>query len=145
VGKASNRLGDRVMSSLGLVLLVSGFALAPFVHNVYTLTAVMILFATGGGFAQNGLVAMISNAATEREQGTVLGVSSSLDSLSGILAPPVSTGLLARYGSPFASVEPLIMSAIALVLGIRNSLRTPRVAPNVTDGSVVTPPAEELV
>ncbi|MBV8637663.1 MAG: MFS transporter, partial [Candidatus Eremiobacteraeota bacterium] len=48
VGKASNRLGDRVMSSLGLVLLVSGFALAPFVHNVYTLTAVMILFATGG-------------------------------------------------------------------------------------------------
>ena len=145
VGKASNRLGDRLMSSLGLALLVGAFAAAPFVHNVYTLSAVMILFATGGAFANNGLVAMISNVATEREQGTVLGVSSSLDSLSGILAPPVSTGLLARYGSPFASVEPLIMSAIALALGVRNSLRAPTVAHRATDDSVLTPPAEELV
>ncbi len=145
VGKASNRLGDRVMSSLGLALLVAAFAAAPFVHNIYTLTGVMILFAVGGAFANNGLVAMISNVATEREQGTVLGVSSSLDSLSGIFAPPVSTGLLARYGSPFASVEPLIMSAIALALGVRNSLHAPRVAHGVTDASVITPPAEELV
>ncbi len=138
VGKASNRLGDRLMSSLGLVLLVAAFASAPFVHNLYTLTAVMVLFAVGGAFANNGLTAMISNAATEREQGTVLGVSSSLDSLSGILAPPVSTGLLARYGSPFASVEPLFMSAIALALGIRNSLRAPTVPHDVTDQSVLT-------
>ncbi len=145
VGKASNKLGDRVMSSLGLALLVGAFALAPFVHNIYTLTGVMILFATGGAFANNGLVAMISNAATEREQGTVLGVSSSLDSLSGILAPPVSTGLLARYGSPFASLEPLIMSAIALALGVRNSLRATTVPHGVTDDSMLTPPAEELV
>jgi MFS transporter, DHA1 family, tetracycline resistance protein len=145
VGKASNKLGDRVMSSLGLALLVAAFAIAPFVHNVYTLTSVMILFAIGGAFANNGLVAMISNAATEREQGTVLGVSSSLDSLSGILAPPVSTGLLARYGSPFASVEPLIMSAIALALGVRNSLLAPKVARNAADDSVLKPPAEELV
>ncbi len=145
VGKASNRLGDRVMSSLGLALLVAAFAAAPFVHNIFTLTGVMILFAVGGAFANNGLVAMISNVATEREQGTVLGVSSSLDSLSGILAPPVSTGLLARYGSPFASIEPLVMSVIALALGIRNSLLAPRVSHGVTDESVVTPPAEELV
>ena len=138
VGKASNRLGDRVMSSLGLLLLVAAFASAPFVHNYYTLTAVMVLFATGGAFANNGLTAMISNAVNEREQGTVLGVSSSLDSLSGILAPPVSTGLLARYGSPFASVEPLLMSAIALALGIRNSLRAPTVPHGVTDQSALT-------
>ncbi len=145
VGKASNKLGDRVMSSLGLALLVAAFAIAPFVHNIYTLTGVMVLFAIGGAFANNGLVAMISNAATEREQGTVLGVSSSLDSLSGILAPPVSTGLLARYGSPYASIEPLVMSAIALVLGIRNSLRAPKVRQDLNDESVLTPPAEELV
>lgn len=122
VGRMSNKLGDRVMSSLGLVLLVLAFAAAPFVHNVWSLTAVMVLFAVGGAFAQNGLTAMISNVATEREQGTVLGVGSSLDSLSGIIAPPLSTGLLSRYGSPYASIESLIMSAIALALGIRNSL-----------------------
>ncbi|HET9030481.1 MAG TPA: MFS transporter, partial [Candidatus Aquilonibacter sp.] len=133
VGKASNRLGDRVMSSLGLALLVAAFFSAPFVHNIYTLTGVMVLFAVGGAFAQNGLTAMISNTAGAREQGTVLGVGSSLDSLSGILAPPLSTGLLARYGSPYASVASLVMSIVALGLGLRNSIAASTVATNVDE------------
>ncbi len=122
VGKASKSLGNRVMSTLGLALLVIGFALTPFVHTALTVAAVMIIFALGGAFAQNGLTAMISGAASDREQGTVLGVSSSLDSLSGILAPPTSTGVLSRYGSSFAGLPSLVMSTVGLVLGIRNSL-----------------------
>ena len=45
-----------------------------------------------------GITALISNAASDREQGTVLGTSSSLDSLSGILAPPASTAALGATG-----------------------------------------------
>jgi MFS transporter, DHA1 family, tetracycline resistance protein len=145
VGKASSRLGDRLMSTLGMVLLVLGFAAAPFVHDIYALTGVMVLFAVGGAFANNGLTAMISNASSEREQGTVLGVCSSLDSVSGIVSPPLSTGLLARYGSPYASVWSLIMSAIGLGLGIRNSLKAPKVATDVPPEPVLTSPEEELV
>jgi len=68
-----------------------------------------------------GITALISNAASDREQGTVLGTSSSLDSLSGILAPPVSTGVLSAYGSRFAGMESFTMAAIALALGLRNA------------------------
>jgi MFS transporter, DHA1 family, tetracycline resistance protein len=138
VGKASHRFGDRVMSILGLALLVAGFACTPFVHSPLELGGVMTLFATGSAFAQNGLTAMISNAASDKEQGTVLGVGSSLDSLSGILAPPLSTGLLARYGSGFGGAESLVMAVVALLLGIRNSLVTPKVAPHTS------PEPEEL-
>lgn len=122
VGRASNKLGNRLMSSLGLALLVVAFAFTPFVHVWWTVAGVMLLFALGGAFAQNGLTAMISSAASDREQGTVLGVSSSLDSLSGIIAPPLSTGVLSRYGSPFAGLASLVMSTVGLGLGIRNSL-----------------------
>ncbi len=118
VGKASSRFGDRVMSSFGLAFLVVAFALLPFAHVAWTVAGAMVLFAIGGAFANNGITALISNAATDREQGTVLGVSSSLDSLSGIVAPPISTGLLSRYGSPYASVESLLLAAVALVMGI---------------------------
>jgi multidrug resistance protein len=128
IGKTSNKLGDRLMSSLGLAFLVAAFAAVPFTHTMLVLTGVMLIFAVGTGFANNGITAMISNAASSREQGTVLGVSSSLDSLSGIFAPPVSTGLLARYGSPYAGVESLVMAAIALALGIRNSLYVTKVS-----------------
>jgi MFS transporter, DHA1 family, tetracycline resistance protein len=124
VGKASSRFGDRTMATLGLCILVIAFAFVPFVHHAATVTIVMAFFALGGAFANNGITAMISNTATAREQGTVLGVSSSLDSLSGIMAPPVSTGILSRFGSPYAGIEPLVLAAVALLLGLRHTRDT---------------------
>lgn len=139
IGKVSNKVGDRAMSSLGLLFLVAAFATLPFAHQVLTVAGSMVLFAIGGAFAQNGITALISNTATDREQGTVLGVGSSLDSMSGILAPPVSAGLLSRYGGPFGPVEPLILSMVALLMGlaaapkdekyVRNPAPVPEVSP----------------
>jgi len=121
VGRVSARLGDRMMSNLGLVSLVAGFALVPFVHDLVVLSVNMLLFAIGFALTNTGITALISNAASDREQGTVLGASSSLDSLSGILAPPVSTGVLSAYGSRFAGIESFTLAAIALALGLRNA------------------------
>ena len=143
VGKASSFFGDRVMSTLGLGLLVAGMACTPFVHNPLSFAGVMVLFAMGSAYANNGINAMLSNAASEREQGTVLGVGSSLDSLSGIIAPPISTGLLTTYGSGFAGVASLVMAIVGLILGVRNSLLVP-VVPTVTVESTTIVAVEEL-
>ena len=121
VGRISARLGDRWMSNVGLTSLVAGFAVVPFVHNILVLSALMLLFAFGIALTNTGITALISNAASDRDQGMVLGTSSSLDSLSGILAPPVSTGLLSGYGSRFAGVESLALAGLALVLGLRSA------------------------
>ncbi len=118
VGRLSNRLGDRSMSSLGLGSLVFSFALVPFVHGVPALSGVLLLFSIGMALANTGITALISNAAANERQGTVLGVSSSLDSLSGMVSPPISTGLLGRLGAPFAGVTSLVFAAIALALGL---------------------------
>jgi DHA1 family tetracycline resistance protein-like MFS transporter len=121
VGRVSNRLGDRGMSNVGLAALVCGFAVLPFVHELVLMTLTMLLFSFGMALANTGIVALISNAASDREQGKVLGTSSSLDSLSGMLAPPVSTSLLGAFGPRFAGVESLVMSAVALAMGLRAS------------------------
>lgn len=128
VGRVSARLGDRSMSNVGLACLVAGFALVPFVHNVFpSLTAFMLLFGFGLSLANTGITALISNAASDREQGTVLGTSSSLDNLSQILAPPLSTKLLATYGPRLAGAESLLLAAIAFAMGLR-SARSEQVA-----------------
>ncbi|MBV8153179.1 MAG: MFS transporter [Candidatus Eremiobacteraeota bacterium] len=118
VGRVSARLGDRTMSNVGLVSLVGSFAGVAFVHTLPILLVTMLLFSVGMALTNTGITALISNAASDREQGTVLGASSSLDSLSGIVAPPVSTGLLATYGPRLAGVESLAFAAIALAMGI---------------------------
>jgi DHA1 family tetracycline resistance protein-like MFS transporter len=143
VGRASKGLGDARMSIVGLAILILAFCFTPFTHTPLTVSGVMILFALGGAFANNGINAQISNAANEREQGTVLGVSSSLDSLSGILAPPLSTGVLSRYGSPYAGLASLVMAAISLILGVRNIAAAPK-APTDIEPDPVTPPLQEV-
>ena len=142
VGRAARKFGDRAMTLLGLVLLIGAFALTPFVHEQLTVACVMVLFATGGAFANNGITAMISNSVSDREQGTVLGVSSSLDSLSGIIAPPISTGALARYGSPFGGIESLVMSVLALLLGLRNIRHYAEVKAAVASEQTLAPTEE---
>jgi DHA1 family tetracycline resistance protein-like MFS transporter len=121
VGRVSARLGDRGMSNLGLASLVCGFAVLPFVHELALMTVTMLLFSFGMALANTGIVALISNAASDREQGRVLGTSSALDSLSGMLAPPVSTSLLGAFGPRYAGIESLTMGAIALAMGVRVS------------------------
>jgi MFS transporter, DHA1 family, tetracycline resistance protein len=125
VGRVSGGIGDRAMSNVGLALLVTGFAFVPFVHTITLLAGVMIIFSCGMAFTNTGITALISNAASDREQGTVLGTSSSLDSLSGIIAPPVSTGLLAAYGPRFAGGESIAMTFIALLMGLAQARSEP--------------------
>jgi DHA1 family tetracycline resistance protein-like MFS transporter len=118
VSKVSNALGDRKMSTLGLASLLVGFSIVPAVHTIPILAVTMLLFGFGMALTNTGITALISNAASDREQGTVLGTSSSLDSLSGIVAPPISTGVLGAWGPQFAGIESAAFSALALLMGV---------------------------
>jgi DHA1 family tetracycline resistance protein-like MFS transporter len=126
VGRISAQLGNRSMSNVGLTFLVAGFALVPLVHGVTLLTFTMLFFAMGMALTNTGITALISNAASDRDQGTVLGTSSSLDSLSGIVAPPISTGVLSGFGPRFAGIESLALAALALLMGLRAAGGEPR-------------------
>jgi MFS family permease len=128
VGRISARIGDRAMSNVGLASLTAAFALVAFVHGLPLLSATMLLFSFGMALTNTGITALISNTASDREQGTVLGTSSSLDSLSGIVAPPFSTGILAAFGPDFAGIQSLVLAALALVMGVRNGRDEARVA-----------------
>ncbi|MFN2448279.1 MAG: MFS transporter [Candidatus Baltobacteraceae bacterium] len=126
VGRASDRFGDKTMALIGIGFLVAAFAVVPFVHALYLIVVVMALFSVGMAFANTGLTAIISNTVDERRQGTVLGVTSSLDSVAGIVSPPISTGLLGRFGSPWAAAASLLFAVIALLLGLRIHARAAR-------------------
>jgi DHA1 family tetracycline resistance protein-like MFS transporter len=127
IGRISARLGDRSMSNVGLATLAVAFSTTPFVHSGGMLAVTMILFSFGMALVNTGITALISNAASDREQGVVLGASSSLDSLSGILAPPVSTGLLGTFGAAFAGIESLSLTCVARLMGVVNARGEARV------------------
>lgn len=123
LGRVSDRIGNRAMSTLGIGALVCAFAYVPFVASVWQLAVMSLFFSAGMAFGNTGLTALISEASDDSVQGTVLSVTSSLDSFSGIVAPPASTALLGAYGSPFSAASSLVFAAIAFVMGVQNGKR----------------------
>jgi MFS transporter, DHA1 family, tetracycline resistance protein len=123
LGRVSDRLGNRMTSTLGIGALVMAFAFVPFVNSVWQLALMAGLFSIGMAFGNTGLTALISEAADDRLQGTVLSVTSSLDSFSGIVAPPTSTALLGALGSPWSAASSLFFATIAFALGVKNGRR----------------------
>lgn len=121
LGRVSDRIGNRTMSTLGIASLVCAMAFVPFVSAVWQLAIMSGFFSVGMAFGNTGLIALISGAAEDTVQGTVLSVTSSLDSLSGIVAPPISTGLLGALGSPYSALSSLFFALVALVMGIQRA------------------------
>lgn len=123
VGRVSDRIGNRAMSTIGIGALVCAFGAVPVVTSLWQMAADVLFFSVGMAFANTGLTALISATAEDNVQGTVLSVTSSLDSLSGIVSPPISTGLLGALGSPWSAASSLFFALVAFVMGIQSGRR----------------------
>lgn len=141
VGAVSDRIGDRATSNVGIACAAAGFACVPFAHSLATLAPVLLFFVAGMSLSRPSLTALLTRATPANQRGTILGVGSSLDSLSGVLMPPVSTSILERFGSPFAGAASLFFSSLALLAGLVQQRREQRVALAVAAGAASAAPA----
>ncbi len=121
VGRVTERLGDRRASNLGLTLSTVAFCIAPFIHDWPTGIAMLVVFSAGLSLNNATLPSLIANASPESQRGTILGVGSSLESLSGVVMPPLSTGVLQESGVPATAAISAVFTLAALVMGIRQT------------------------
>jgi predicted MFS family arabinose efflux permease len=118
VSRVYDSVGDRVGSNIGIGLAACGFFLTPFIHSIPTLIPNIVLFSAGMALARPGISSILSARAPVEQRGSILGTASALDNLSGVLMPPVSTGLLGRYGQSAAGIPSLIFAVVALGIGL---------------------------
>jgi MFS family permease len=118
VGPVSEALGDRRCSNLGLALALVSFCVVPFVHDLLGAAFMMLPFSGGMALARPTLASLITDRTPNAQRGVILGTGSSLDSVSGMLMPPVSTGLLGMYGPAFVSLPSAFFSIVALAMGV---------------------------
>jgi predicted MFS family arabinose efflux permease len=118
-GNVNDKLGARRSANIGIASLFLGFLLVPFEHTLPTILPTIFLFGFGMSIARPSLTALLTDQTPENQRGTILGVSSALDNLSGVLMPPLSTGLLGAFGPSWAGAVSAFWSFIALVLGLR--------------------------
>lgn len=108
LGRLVARFGEQLLNRVGLAGCVLGFVILAFCHTIPTLV-LSILVVSIGGLARPALTSLITHAAAREEQGAVLGLTQSLQSVAMIAAPPlggwmIDYGILTGWGLAAAAV-----------------------------------------
>jgi MFS family permease len=96
LGRLVKRFGERALNRTGFMGYVGGYAILAFCHSIPML-ALATIVSSIGGLVRPTLTSLITQATPREEQGVVLGLTQSLNSVSMIVAPPLG-GLLIDHG-----------------------------------------------
>jgi MFS family permease len=120
IGRLVKRFGEHSLVIAGFSSLVVAYVLLSFVAKIPALIVVATIASFGNGVSRPSLTGLVSKTARPEEQGTVLGVTSSLASLAAIIAPPIGGYIIDRG---FLEGWPLV-AGIAAMGGVIGALRS---------------------
>lgn len=108
LGRLVKKFGESTLNRAGFAAYTIGYATLAFTHTIPVLVAATTVF-TVGGLVRPTLTSMITKVTPREEQGVVLGLTQSLNSLAQIVAPPlagllIQQGLLAAWGLVAAAI-----------------------------------------
>ncbi|HXP93130.1 MAG TPA: MFS transporter [Candidatus Binatia bacterium] len=119
VGRLTDSIGDRRSSNFALAAQIIALLMVPFMHDILFAAVTFALFAFGLSVNGAAIAALLADAAPQAQRGTILGVGSSLESLSGVIMPPITTGVLGVYGVPSTVAICAAFLVGALFVGLR--------------------------
>ena len=93
LGRLVKRFGERALNRAGFMGYVGGYALLAFCHSIPML-GLATLVTSIGGLVRPTLTSLITQATPREEQGVVLGLTQSLNSVALIIAPPLGGFLI---------------------------------------------------
>lgn len=135
VGIVVKRLGERQTLVVGLFVAAAGLGAASFVYSVPIFIALLIPASIGAALSNPSLIALISQASGEEEQGQVQGVSSALESLGRTIGPVWGNGFLDIFGEGSAYFSAAVMLAITAFVSMGISVSSAEAAAGTTSAS----------
>ena len=131
VGLVTKRFKENaiIITSMWLMLFgLAGWAITP---NLPVLLVVMLPLSLGGGMLNTVINSAISKSVTRAEIGGTLGISTSLESVSRVIAPSAGGFLLQNLGAWAPGVVSAALMLWAIVFAYRRIIRarTPDVIP----------------
>jgi len=123
VGRMTDALGDRRASNIGFMVLLVGFAIVPFAHTIPLAIVMVAFFSFGLSLVNATIPALLSTYAPDNMRGTILGAASSLESVSGVFMPVLSTYVLQVAGVAPTVAITFGLTTAALIMGLAAARR----------------------
>ncbi|UCH31337.1 MAG: MFS transporter [Candidatus Bathyarchaeota archaeon] len=119
INTLSRRLGEEKLIALGPMLMATGTILMPIFQNLVIFYLTNALLAAGFGIINTAIPAFLSKRISPNEQGSILGIASSIASIANIPGPLI-IGLIYDFVSSFVPFFiSAFMLAIAFLIGCR--------------------------
>ncbi|MGQ9813725.1 MAG: MFS transporter [Candidatus Roseilinea sp.] len=134
VRRLVNRFSDRNLAVAGLVIMTSGFAATAFGPAVWTLYPTMALVSIGNALATPTLTNIVSRQASAQEQGSILGATQSVNSLTRVFGPVWAGATFDTLGAG----APYWSGAIFIALAAAIAARYSRQRSNAPTGAAIT-------
>ena len=96
LGRLVKRFGEKALSRAGFLSAAVGLAALAFDHSIFWIIPIFTATAFGTGVLRPSLTSLITRVTSRGEQGVVLGLTQSLNSISSILAPLTAGWLIGR-------------------------------------------------
>ncbi len=121
LGRLVKRFGERALNRTGFAAYVVGYSMLAFAHSISWLLLSTTVLALGG-LVRPTLTSMITQKTPREEQGTLLGLTQSLTSVSQIVGPPLA-GLLIQHDLLTAwGLAVAVVALLGLVIASRPAL-----------------------
>lgn len=120
LGSAVERFGEARLAQIGLVLLATGLASYPFVHNYVILAITIALVPLGTAFTFPCVTSLLSRVIPSSERGLYMGVQQTYGGLSRVIIPLWAGYSYDHFGRsiPFLTSAALVLLTLLLGLGI---------------------------
>ncbi len=119
LGKLTAKLGEEKLMILGPLLMSFGMILVPVVRNIGVFAASIPFVATGSGIMQTVIPGFISKKSDKDEQGEMLGLAQSVNSIAFVPGPIIGGIIFQLAGSAVPFYLSAGMLVVAFGLGCR--------------------------
>jgi multidrug resistance protein len=125
LGWAVDRFGEARLSRMGLVLLATGLAAFPFVHNYALLAIAIACIPLGTAFTFPCVTSLLSRVIPSNERGLYMGVQQAYGGLARVLVPLWAGFAYDHFGRsvPFLTSSALVLRSLFLGLGVDDGRR----------------------
>jgi DHA1 family tetracycline resistance protein-like MFS transporter len=118
VSPLAQRLGDRRVAQIGLLLSFAAYGALAFVNGLAFFGALLIVWAVGSSMVEPTLTARLSVRAKRSERGAIMGVSDSINSVAMILAPTVGSAIVGANARLLGVLPACAVLAAFLIGGV---------------------------
>jgi multidrug resistance protein len=138
LGRIVDRFGEARLSRLGLVMLATGLALYPFVHNYVFLALTIALVPLGTAFTFPCVTSLLSRVISASERGLYMGVQQTFGGLARVVIPLWAGFSYDHFGRavPFLTSAALVLFTLVLNVGIDDGRKSAEPVPGVPGESV---------